>query len=852
MIGTTLGPYKILDKIGSGGFAQVYLARDMRTNEVVALKVLRTEYTENAEFISRFQREAEALQKLPRTPHIVALHEFGEQDGIWYIAMEYLEGHDLEDVIHRVGALPVETALSITAQIAEALDMALKGGVLHRDVKPANTKINPQGVAKIMDFGIARAAEGTKLTHTGIFVGTPSYLAPEIWEGQPASPQSDVYALGVMLCEMLLGKSPFEATTPAASMRKHLLELPPRLTSLRPDVPAWLDHAIERALAKDMTQRYPDAGQFLAELRSHGPLPAVVNVKTLMKTQLPQTAPAASSGSSSPAPVDTKRWPPSTQTPETQRPTKRRSDISLKLIGILAGVIGLVLVALIGLAVLGNPGKGDFVPAIAGHSSDTPTPASPTATQTPTLTATPPPTATPTPSATPSPPASNTPLPSRTPTTRASSTPSPGSTPTNRATAVTSPTPMSTATPGPTRVIPTTQPGVLFDFESAVNWQRGDQPNGTFTQSTQQPHSGQASARLDYSFPSGSNDFVVFLNRVALSGQPNTIGAWGYGDGSGHFINAWIRDSGGQVWQVPLGRVGGTGWRQMVGYIATGQEWPWQSVSGTDNGQVDYPIQFYALVLDDGADTFTGSGTIYVDDITVWRSEHMPTPAVTQPSQTGTPSALPTSAPLPPGSVGRVVFTSLIDKSYYLYHADPSTSNAIEIGRTDSSHSTCSNRTASTLTGQSISLYRGNRCTLSSGFTTCKSPNGQFELVIGIQANDESSISIRPAGGQGDGEFLYSGKLKPQEPVAWSLDGSRFTFVAKDGTIFMGTATPPKYAGLTNGSDVMWSPDGTLLLFSRWVSGQARDLFVINPDGSGEHNITNSTLIDKLCPAWRP
>ncbi len=827
--------------------------------------MLRTEYTEDAEFLSRFQREAEALLRLPPNPHIVALHEFGEHQGTCYIAMEFLEGHDLQDVIQRQGALPLETALSITAQVAEALEAALKHGIVHRDIKPANIKITPEGIAKIMDFGIARAAEGTRLTRTGLFVGTPSYVAPEIWEGQPATPQSDVYALGIMLYEMLLGRAPFEATTPAATMRRHLTEPPPPLSSVRPDIPRWLAEVAERAIAKNPAQRYRDAGQFLAALRSHGAWPPQVDVRTLAPSTVP--APQASPPSTPtvrpagpvtpPPPIAPARYPPTP--PPLAYPAPRRSDNTLKILLALVGLISLMLVVLIGIAVLGLPDKSLALPIAAARSTDTATPTPPATTPVP-------PTPTLEPTATPSPTASPTSSPTSTP---APTTPAvlctpppckanelsycPGNCPGGCGfqCATFTPSPKPTSTPGPTQPPATTRPGTLFDFESTVNWRRGDQPNGTLTQAAGMAHSGQASARLDYNFPTADNDFVVFLNPVSLSGQPNTIGAWVYGDSAGHFFNVWIKDSGGQVWQVPLGRASGPGWQQLVGYIATGQAWPWTHISGPDNGQVDYPIQFYALVLDDMPDTYAGSGTIYVDDITAWRSEaRAPTPVAQATAPAGA-SPAPTVAPLPVGAIGRIVFTSLIEKSYYLYHTDPSTGVTVELGRTDWEHSTCRSNPASTLTGQSISLSRGYRCALTSSFTTCKSPNGKIEVVVSIYEKKPATITFRAAGGQGPETFLYSGELDSQEPLAWSPDGNRFTFVEKNGTVFIARTDGSGYNGLTNGSDVMWSPDGTLILFSRRM-GAVRELFVIAPDGSGERNVTNAGLIDKLCPAWRP
>jgi serine/threonine protein kinase len=640
MIGTTIGAYKILDKIGSGGFAQVYLARDTRTNQVVALKILRSEYAADADFISRFQREAEALQKLPRNPHIVTLHEFGQDAGVYYIAMEYLEGHDLQEVIKRRGALPVETAVSITTQVAEALEVALTGGVIHRDVKPANVKIDPKGVAKIMDFGIARAAESTRLTRTGAFVGTPTYVAPEIWEGQPASPQSDVYALGVMLYEMLLGKAPFEATTPAATMRRHLVEPPPPLTTTRPDVPGWLVEVARKTLAKDPAQRYHDASQLLAAFRAHGRGQSLVDIDTLVGSKAsPLRGQAPGYAASPPA-----RTPPPAIRPASQQ----RTDTSLKLVLGLAALFGLVLIALLGLAIASSQGiRLPFLPA-ASYPSDTPTLLPPTSIQSPTPTDSPVLAASDTPSPSPSvtppaiaqpsdtpspPPLTATPTPSRTP------SPAPSDTP------AATPSPRPSVTSKPTQPVPTAAPGVLFNFETKVDWRQGDQPNGSLIQSSQQAHSGVSSARLDYNFPSGGNDYVVFLKTVTLSGQPNAIGAWVYGDSSGHFLNAWIKDNGGQVWQLPLGRVGSGAWRQMAGAIVTGQKWPWAHISGPDNGQVDYPIQFYALVLDDNPDSYSGTGTIYIDDVTAWRTDKLPAPAATESVPAGaTPEPAPTVA----------------------------------------------------------------------------------------------------------------------------------------------------------------------------------------------------------------
>jgi formylglycine-generating enzyme required for sulfatase activity len=180
-------------------------------------------------------------------------------------------------------------------------------------------------------------------------------------------------------------------------------------------------------------------------------------------------------------------------------------------------------------------------------------------------------------------------------------------------TTVTVETPIPSATP-PAAATPVA--GVIADFESFGTWRRGDEPNGTFTQTTEQVHGGQYAAKLSYSFPSATNDYVVFLQDHALAGTPNHISAWVFGNGSGHFLNVWVRDAQGETWQSTFGKVDHTGWQQMTALIQTGQPWPWGHIDGSSNGVVDYPITFRALVLDDVPDNCACSGIIYIDDVT--------------------------------------------------------------------------------------------------------------------------------------------------------------------------------------------------------------------------------------------
>lgn len=188
--------------------------------------------------------------------------------------------------------------------------------------------------------------------------------------------------------------------------------------------------------------------------------------------------------------------------------------------------------------------------------------------------------------------------------------------------ATAAPASTTTSAPAPTATAdqPDTPSGGPIDFETFGTWRRGDQPNGTFEQSDERAYGGQFSGKLQYDFPGSGNDFVVFVHVIPLADTPNRIRAWVHGDGSGHFFNVWIRDGAGEVWQASFGRVEHVGWTQMTAEIDPSQDWPWGHISGPDNSTVDYPIEFYALALDDGDDSFVGNGVIFVDEVT-WSEE---------------------------------------------------------------------------------------------------------------------------------------------------------------------------------------------------------------------------------------
>jgi hypothetical protein len=204
------------------------------------------------------------------------------------------------------------------------------------------------------------------------------------------------------------------------------------------------------------------------------------------------------------------------------------------------------------------------------------------------------------------------------------------------------PPPVPTSSPQPTPTAKPTAsgaggrarpaaPGPITDFEAFGTWKRGDQPNGTFTQSSEQVHGGAYAGKLAYDFPSGSNDFVVFLQSFPLGGQPNQVSAWVYGDGSKHYLNIWIRDTNAEIWQFSLGQIKHSGWQQMTAWLDPAAAWPAGHIDGPSNGAIDYPIDFQALVLDDVPDGYSGRGAIYVDDLRCDQGTAPQPTATTQP-----------------------------------------------------------------------------------------------------------------------------------------------------------------------------------------------------------------------------
>lgn len=260
--------YRLVGELGRGGMATVYQAVDTILGRTVALKVLHPQYSGDPLFLARFTREAQAAAALDH-PGVVEIHDVGQDEDQHFIVMEFVDGEDLKSLIREEAPLPIERAVDLTIQICAAVGQAHKAGLIHRDVKPQNVLVMADDRVKVTDFGIARAAAEAGPTEPGVVWGTAHYLSPEQAIGQPATPASDVYALGVVLYEMLAGRPPFQADSRPAIAAQHVQAEPPPLQQLNPRVPPQLAAIVARAMAKDPAQRYATANQFGQALRAY-------------------------------------------------------------------------------------------------------------------------------------------------------------------------------------------------------------------------------------------------------------------------------------------------------------------------------------------------------------------------------------------------------------------------------------------------------------------------------------------------------------------------------------------------------------------------------------------------------
>jgi len=270
--------YQVGDLIGRGGMAEVHIGYDTRLGRSVAIKILRPDLARDPSFQTRFRREAQAAAGLNH-PAIVAVYDTGEEtvlsptgerQVVPFIVMEYVEGHTVRDILKSGAAAPIDEAVEIIAGVLEGLEYAHAAGLVHRDIKPANIMLTPTGAVKVMDFGIARAMAdvGQTMTQAQSVIGTAQYLSPEQARGENVDARTDLYSTGCVLFELLCGRPPFVGDSPVSVAYQHVREAPPKPSDFAPDVPAALDQIALRALAKDRTQRYSSAQEFLSDLNA--------------------------------------------------------------------------------------------------------------------------------------------------------------------------------------------------------------------------------------------------------------------------------------------------------------------------------------------------------------------------------------------------------------------------------------------------------------------------------------------------------------------------------------------------------------------------------------------------------
>lgn len=358
--------YEILRPIARGGMAEVYLARDQLLDRPVALKVLFPELATDPAFVERFRREAQAAANLSH-PNIISVYDWGEEDGAYFIVMEFVDGQPLSGILRSEGPLLADRAAAIGASVAAALAFAHRNGVIHRDVKPGNILIDAHDQVKIGDFGIARAASSKEnLTQTGAVMGTATYFSPEQAQGLSVDPRSDVYALGVVLYEMVAGRPPFQGDNPVSVAYKHVREEAPQLRGVNPSVPAAFASIVEMAMAKAPAERYASAEDLRGDLlrfRQGRPIAAG-------SRPAPPATTAVAATSVQPATDGTRAMPAATST--VAAVDERRTSTYVVLLFVMLGLLA-VLLFLLGrsLDLFGSGGGGQVdVPNVIGQNVD--------------------------------------------------------------------------------------------------------------------------------------------------------------------------------------------------------------------------------------------------------------------------------------------------------------------------------------------------------------------------------------------------------------------------------------------------------------------------------------------------
>lgn len=363
--------YELLDVIGRGGMADVYLANDTILNRTIAIKILRTSLAKDPVYIARFQREASAAAALSHK-NIVEIYDVGEDNDQYYIVMEYVPGRTLKELIAKRGALHVMEAIDIMKQVLSGTARAHQMGIIHRDLKPQNILVTDSGTAKIADFGIASIQSLTQFTQTDVIMGSLHYLAPELARGEKATVQSDIYALGIVFYELLRGQVPFNGESPVNIALKHMQEELPSLREFNPSIPQSVENIVIKATAKNLNDRYKNANEMLEDLQTCLSRSDEEKIVFDHETESDPTIvanPRQIFDNNEEEPKEEVREERSTRKPKKDTKPKKKLDPKI-IAGIVAGVV--VVLGLILYFVLFSPGKTDasVMPDLVGLTQE--------------------------------------------------------------------------------------------------------------------------------------------------------------------------------------------------------------------------------------------------------------------------------------------------------------------------------------------------------------------------------------------------------------------------------------------------------------------------------------------------
>ena len=368
------GRYQVLDKVGTGGMATVYRGMDQVLGRTVAIKTMLPQYATDPSFAARFKQEAQAAAAL-NSPYIVSVYDWGKDGDTYYIIMEYLRGTDLKSGIRKHGALDCKKVAQIGSQIAQALSVAHNHDIIHRDIKPQNIMVQPDGNIKVMDFGIARA-KSSHLTTDNSVLGTAHYVSPEQTQGKPLGPTTDLYSLGIVMYEAATGRVPFDGDNAVTVAMKQVTEQPVPPSQINPNVDPQLEAIILKCMQKDPKDRFQTADELYHTLHDYlaGRMQAVNNATAMLPAAA--TTPLAARGSnatqSMPRMQATGRMRPQSATEqaaqeEEERQKKQRRNRVLAVIGAIAGI---ALVVFLVVSVLGSGSKAYSVPNLLGLTQD--------------------------------------------------------------------------------------------------------------------------------------------------------------------------------------------------------------------------------------------------------------------------------------------------------------------------------------------------------------------------------------------------------------------------------------------------------------------------------------------------